>query len=215
MILPELTRQLCINVLNISEKPLEIESFLQSPVVANFLSLCVGILASLFAWWCLNHWWVPNVRFAPRIAKYKREGGRNLFVCAFINSGRRDFQDVEVVTRIGVKKFEDANSWIFFSLKTNASKIPSLEPSRRALVHIFDERKKISYVDEPPFSLKVEFEKIRYFEEMFRLGSEVTVQVHAFGHDKASGAQRLFSSPTYTSSDLHLGRYEELMVVYP
>ena len=119
-------------------------------VILNSLSFALGVLSSLVVWWILNKFWIPSVRFGEEICKYSVAGDKSLYVCAFENSGTRTIIDAEVVTRIGVRKFENSENWIFFSVRTNASRIPSLGPTRRALIRIFDERKSPSYIDYPP-----------------------------------------------------------------
>ncbi|MEM5518973.1 hypothetical protein WNY37_18585 [Henriciella sp. AS95] len=121
--------------------------------------------------------------------------------------------DVEVVTRLGVKKFNDSESWIYFSLKSNASQIPVIEPGRRALVRIFDQRQPLVYIDEPPPSLRDKIENCENLEDLLLLSPISEVRLHVFGYDSFSGVRHHFASPAYSRNDLRSGRFKELVVV--
>ena len=121
--------------------------------------------------------------------------------------------DVEVVTRVGVKKFNDSESWIYFSIKSNASQIPVIEPGRRALVRIFDERQPSVYIDEPPPSLRDKLDSCKSLEEVLLLSPVAEVRLHVFGYDSFSGVRHHFASPSYSRKDVRSGRFKGLVVV--
>lgn len=187
--------------------------FLQHPVVTHSLSLILGALGSYVVWWFLNHKWVPTVRFGAEVCRYSVGQDHALYVCAFENSGRRNMIDVEVITRIGVKKFNNSESWIYFSIKSNASQIPVLEPTRRALVRIFDERQPPVYIDEPPPSLRGKLDSCKNLEELCVLSAAVEIRLHVFGYDSFSGVRHHFASPSYSRNDIRSGRLKGLVVV--
>ena len=182
-------------------------------MITHGISLLVGAAASYGVWWLLNHIWIPEVRFGPEVCKYEVGKSQALYVCAFENSGRRDIIDVEVVTRIGVKKFKDAESWIYFSIKTNASRVPAIKPCRRALVRIFDERLPPVFIDEPPPSLKETLADCKTLDDIFSISPEVRVQLHVFGYDGFSGSRHHYESPMYSKQDVRSGRLKGLIVV--
>jgi len=192
---------------------IEPSDIFQHPTVTHSLSLILGVAASFFVWWWLNHKWIPSIGFGPEICKYTVDGGESLHVCAFENSGARDIVDVEVLTRIGIRNFNEAESWIHFSLKTNSSQIPIIEPKRRALVRIFDERESPIFVDEPPLSLRRILDKCKSLEEVFAINTEVEVRLHIFGYDSFSGTRRHYSSPAYRRQDIRSGQLKGLIVV--
>jgi len=189
--------------------------FLQHPVFTHSLSLVLGALGSYVVWWLLNHKWLPIVRFGAEVCRYSVGQEQALYVCAFENSGRRNMVDVEVITRIGVKKFNDSESWIYFSIKSNASQVPVIEPGRRALVRVFDERRPPVYIDEPPPSLRSQLDSCKTLEELYGLSALVEVRLHVFGYDSFSGVRHHFASPSYSRNDIRSGRLKGLVVVKP
>lgn len=189
------------------------ELFLQHPFFTHALSLLFGAMSSYVVWWLLNHKWLPVVRFGEEVCRYSVGKEQALYVCAFENSGRRNIVDVEVITRIGVKRFNSSESWIHFSVKSNASRVPLIEPGRRALVRIFDERQPPVYIDEPPPSLREKLDSCRTLEDIFTLSAAVEVSLHVFGYDSFSGARHHFASPSYSQNDIRSGRLKGLVVV--
>jgi hypothetical protein len=121
--------------------------------------------------------------------------------------------DVEVVTRIGVKKFKVSESWIYFSRKSHDSQDPVIAPGRRALVRVFDERQPSIYIDAPPPSLRSKLDLCKTLEEVFELSAVVEVRLHVFGYDSFSGVRHHFSSPSYLQKDVRSGRLKGLVVV--
>jgi hypothetical protein len=192
---------------------LETMKFFQHPLVTHAISLILGILGSYIFWWYMNHKWVPSLDFGLEICKYSVGENQALYVCAFQNVGKRDIVDVEVLTRIGVRKHNGSGNWIYYSLRTNASQVPTIEPGRRALIRIMDEREVPSYIDQPPPSLRKSLESCRTLESVFGLASEVEVRVHVYGYDSFSGVRRQYSSPTFLKKDIRSGRLKGLVVV--
>lgn len=187
--------------------------FFQHPAVTHAISLFIGMFGSYVVWWYINHKWIPSLDFGTEICKYSVGDKQALYVCAFENVGQRDIVDVEVITRIGVRKYSGAGSWIYFSLKTNASQIPTIEPGRRALIRIFDEREGPSYIDEPPPSLRKKLDACAVLENIFAVSTEVTLKIHVYGYDGFSGVRRHYSSPAYSRQDIRSGRLKGLVVV--
>lgn len=188
------------------------ETFLVNPIVTHLLSFVLGALSSYIVWWVINHKILPTVKFSSKICRYSVGNDKDLYVCAFQNAGRRNMIDVEVITRIGVKKFNDSESWIYFSIKSNASQIPVIEPGRRALVRIFDERQPPVYIDEPPPSLRDKLKTCNSLEEWLSLSPNAKVRLHVFGYDSFSGVRHHFASPSYSSDDVQAGRFNGLDV---
>lgn len=189
------------------------ENFLEYPFVTHTLSFVLGALGSYVVWWALNHKWLPSVKFGAEICRYTVGNDRALYVCAFENSGRRNMIDVEVVTRVGVKRFNESESWIYFSIKSNASQIPVIEPGRRALVRIFDQRQPLVFIDEPPPSLRGKVESCKNLEDLLSLSHFAEVRLHVFGYDSFSGVRHHFASPSYSGNDVRSGRLKGLVVV--
>ena len=196
-----------------SERKRLAEELIQGALISNLLSFIVGGISSFAVWWGLNHIWLPRIKFGEEICKYAVSGNKALYVCALENSGSRDIIDIEVITRIGIKKFKSSESWIYFSIKTNASEIPVLEPGRRALVRVFDEREAPTFIDRPPPSLRAKIDVCKSLEELLSLSPLTEVRVHIFGYDSFSGARRHFGSPTYSKNDIRSGRLKRLVVV--
>lgn len=187
--------------------------FFQHPAVTHVISLSIGILGSYIVWWYINHKWIPSLDFGSEICKYSVGEKQALYVCAFTNTGKRDILDVEVVARIGFRKYAGHGSWIYYSLRTNASQIPIIEPGRRALIRIMDEREEPSYIDQPPPSLKAMLAACKTLDCVFSLAPEVVVRIHVFGYDSFSGVRRHYLSPAYVKKDIRSGKLKGLVVV--
>jgi hypothetical protein len=186
---------------------------MDSGIVSHLLSVLLGFATSFFVWWLLNHRWIPEVTFASELAMLEIDAENAIYLSAFENSGRRDVLDVSVLTRIGVRNFNGARGWIFFSIKTNANQIPVLPPHRRALVRVFDERDGLEFVDSPPKGLRLELEKCSSLKDIFNICPQVKLQIHVFGYDRFSGARRHYASPSYSKFNVRKGRYKGLLVV--
>jgi hypothetical protein len=171
------------------------------------------MFGSYIVWWYINHKWIPSLDFGSEICKYSVGDKQALYVCAFENVGKRDIVDVEVVTRIGVRKYSGAGSWIYFSVKTNASQVPTIEPGRRALIRIMDEREAPLYIDQPPPSLRKSLESCKTLDCVFSVAPEVVVRIHVYGYDSFSGVRRHYSSPAYAKKDIRSGKLKGLVVV--
>lgn len=192
---------------------MKMDQFLENSVATHVLSVFIGFATSFCFWWLLNHKWIPRVTFANELARFEIDGENNIYLSAFENSGKRDILDVSVLTRIGIKNFNGARGWIFFSIRTNANQIPVLAPNRRALVRVFDKRDGLEFVDSPPSGLRKKLIKCLNLEDIFNICPEVTLQLHVFGYDKFSGARRHYASPSYSKPDIRKGRYKGLLVV--
>ncbi len=181
--------------------------------VANLLSFVLGFMASFLVWWLLQHRWIPKIKFAEELNKYQIPSGPFIYRCAFINSGKRDIIDVEVIVRIGVNEFMGATGWAYHTIKTNASRIPVLSPEKRRVVRLFDMREKLEFIDAPSKSLRDKVLACKTLTEVLSLGKDATVQIHVFGYDSFSGTRRHFESKLYRKVDIRLGRYKDLDVV--
>ncbi|MEP1611244.1 MAG: hypothetical protein ABJL72_04910 [Roseobacter sp.] len=185
----------------------------ESALVTHLISLFLGAAASYLVWWWLNHKWVPKLEFALEICRYSVDQDKKLYVCAFSNIGKREIVDVEVVTQVGVNNFNGSSGWQYFSLKTNSTRLPIIEPRRRALVRVFDERDSPTFIDPPSHGLAAKIEDCETLEDLFHICPEVSLQLNVFGYDGFSGARRRFASSKYTKSEIRSGRFKGLLIV--
>jgi hypothetical protein len=154
-------------------------------------------------------------KFSDKIVRRDFGSGATIYQVAFANVGRRKMIDLEIVVRIGIDRYMGATGWAYHTIKTNASKVPELgagERSRR-LVRIFDTREPMQFVDLPSKKIRTALLACRTLEDVLKLSTDGTVQVHVFGYDKFSGTRRLLSSEDYRISDIVVGRLEGLKVV--
>lgn len=185
----------------------------ESAFFTHLISLLVGAVASYLVWWWLNHRWVSKLEFALEICRYSVDEDKKLYVCAFNNSGKRDVVDVEVVTQVGVNNFNGSSGWQYFSLKTNSTRLPVIEPGRRALVRVFDQREGPVFIDPPSHGLAAKVDDCETLEDLFAICPEVSLQLNVFGYDGFSGARRRYASSKYTKSEIRSGRFKGLLVV--
>lgn len=176
-------------------------------------SLFLGVGSSFFAWWLLQHYLTPHASFSQELAKYKVPGGGTIYLSAFKNTGRRRMVDIEVIARIGVREYNGAAGWAYFSVRTNAARLPELEKNRRGVVRIFDDREELSFLDAPSKGLRDEVERCGDLEEILCLGIDATIEIHVFCTDSFSGTRRHMKSQEYNRLSIRNGRFRGLNVV--
>lgn len=176
-------------------------------------SLLLGIGSSFFAWWLLQHYLTPNATFSQELAKYRVPGGGVIYLIAFENTGRRPMVDIEVIARIGVREYNGAAGWAYFSVRTNATQMPELEKERRGVVRIYDDREDLSFVDPPSKGLRDDVNECHDLEQVLNLGAETTVQVHMFCTDAFTGTRHHLKSKEYDKYSIRNGRFRGLNVV--
>ena len=176
-------------------------------------SLFLGIVSSFFAWWFLQHHLTPHASFSQELAKYKVPGGGTIYLTAFENTGKRRMIDVEVIARIGVREYNGAAGWAYFSVRTNAARLPELEKGRRGVVRIFDDREELYFLDAPSKGLRDAVNQCADLEKILRLGAEATIEIHIFCTDAFSGTRRHMKSQEYNKFSIRNGRFRGLNVV--
>lgn len=182
-------------------------------ILPHLASLFLGVASSFFAWWFLQHFLTPKVHFSLELANYAVPGGGQIYLSAFCNTGRRRMLDVEVIARIGIKEFNGAKGWAFFSVRTNATRLPELGCNRRGIVRIYDDREALLFIDPPSNGLKKSINDCSNLDEILRLGSDATVEMHIFCTDSFSGTRRHFKSQQYNRFHVRKGRFKGLDVV--
>ncbi len=121
--------------------------------------------------------------------------------------------DIEVIARIGVREYNGATGWAYFSVRTNASRLPELEKDRRGVVRIFDDREELSYLDAPSKGLRDAVDSCDDLMQILSLGSDSTIEVHVFCTDSFSGTRRHMKSQEYNRFSIRNGRFCGLNVV--
>lgn len=183
-------------------------------MIGILVGFFLGIIASYFAWFVNAHWVIPSVTFSSGICRRQLKNDQCFYQVAFKNTGRRKIVDIDILLRIGVKGYKDAEGWGYHNIRTNASKVPYLSPGKnsRRLVRVFDTRQKIEFVDAPSESIRDGIEKCSTLEGILSLGESAAVQVHVFGYDSFSGTRRHFVSKNYSLEDIKIGRLTDLEI---
>lgn len=182
-------------------------------IMPYIASLFLGIASSFFAWWFLQHRLTPQASFSQELAKYKVPGGGTIYLSAFRNAGHRRMIDVEVIAQFGIKEYNGAEGWAYFSVRTNASRLPELEKNRRGIVRILDDREEIFYLDAPSKGLRNAVGRIGNLEKILDLGTDSSIMVHVFCTDEFSGTRRHIKSQEYNKHSIRNGRFRGLNVV--
>lgn len=184
-------------------------------MIEVFAGFFLGIIASFFVWYVNYHWVIPSVKFSSDISRRQLSNNHSFYQVAFKNTGRRKILDIDVLVRIGVKGYKNAEGWGYHAIRTNASKVPYLSPEQenRRLVRIFDTRKEIEFVDLPSESISKGIKGCPTLEDVLKLGEDASVQVHIFGYDSFSGTRRHFVSKNYKRGDIRFGRLEDLAIM--
>lgn len=190
--------------------------------ISILIGLLTGILTALIAWWILFHCIIPRIHFSSSISKTPTQDDKSGYRYRFKleNAGRRSIIDVELMARLRIKGLlaDYPNNWEVINIPLGANgrryKIPRILPIRRRRVR-YIMRLYVNRVDE--FREPIYPEHIRrkaekqslLLEDILSLGSQATLQIHAFGYDEFSGARKLFISKFYTIHDIKEGPFEE------
>jgi len=179
----------------------------------NIGAFVSGCFASLSAWAITSHLIGPTVDFSEEIVDYETPSGARLFQCAFENAGKRSIVDAEIQVRFCINGFLGTKDKAYFSVRTNASRVPELLPGKGRKVRVFDTREQIEFVDIPSLSLRRGIESCTDLYEVFMLSRGSYLRVHVFGYDSFTGVRKHFKSPQYNLGDIWKGRFDGLDVV--
>ncbi len=183
------------------------------------LGIPLGIASSLVAWWILFHTLVPRVTFSPFISKTPIDdcpsGYR--YRIKFLNIGRRDMIDTEVLARLRIKgiRKEYPTNWTNVPIPVGSGRWPIVRPKRRkrgwGTGNIF--RLRIDEINPGKAALPREIkkrieDKSILLEELLSLGSETQVNINIFCYDRFSGSRKVFESKGYRLEDIQTKKFQ-------
>lgn len=182
------------------------------------LGFPLGCLASLLAWWVVQHRFVPKIEFSPDISRNRYSGNPSGFNyrVKFKNTGRRDIIDVEVFVVIrnrGLLKGQEKIVEIA-SIPTDADRMPVIKAGANRIVsvnvHLAEKFKKTSYGSEINEKRK---QGNLTLEDVLGAGEKAAMTLNIFGYDSWSGARKMYESPEFLASDIKEGRWDGMLVI--
>ena len=209
-----------------------IEQILTNPIVAQFVGLVVGLVASFFSWWVLFRWLAPSIALSTSICKSAGKTVTNeainksgfTYNVQFANIGYRTIVDLQVRALIRIKGLVDPESstWqvTHFAMRDDGDKIysyPNVNPIRRSRIRwtLPLYINSVESFKKPPFPAYIRAKaegKSLLLEELLSLGSAAEIRVIASGYDEFSGAKKIFER-TYFRHHVKFGRFEKGEVV--
>jgi len=177
------------------------------------ISIPLGAFSSLIAWWILNYWIKPKIKFSEDISKTLIDSTA-IYRFKFENCGKRKIVDNSLIAKLRIKGIRYKLNWEVIYLPLDNDKIPIIRP-------IKGESKKIREVPRLELGLieiknrkflpqtikqKIENDTIS-LEELMKLGSESELILYVTGYDEISGAKKTFESKPYKVKDIKNGLF--------
>ncbi len=189
-----------------------------SDIILVFIGLPIGVAASALAWWIITHRFNPIIKFSIGISKTKtsKNNPKYMYRIKFENAGRRTILDLELITKLRIKGLKPSlkNNWQVIYIPVTNNNIPKITPvrkskSRTIITLLLNEVKDFSKSIYPEWIRNKYLEKSILLEDLFELGTKLTLQVYGFGYDEFSGNKKLFESKIYSELDIEEGYFDK------
>lgn len=174
-------------------------------------SFVLGIIASLIAWYVLQHHVIPKVEFFPEI--YRAETDETpcgfKYRVRFRNTGRREILDFEIFAKLRVRGLNHSRlrSWRVIYIPVDDRRIPRVPSHRgtakRLAVQLLVSEVPAHAVAAFPVEMRTAYgDGQPTLEKIMGLGEEATLQMIGFGYDAFSGARKVVQSKIYHIDDI-------------
>lgn len=186
-------------------------------VVALFLGVPLGVLASFAAWWIVTHWLVPAVEFSPHISRNEYSGnasGINHRV-KFKNIGKREIIDLEVFAELRVKGLNPSlpGTIEVARLVIDDARMPFMKVEGTKIIALKPEQ--TERFDRPVYGESINSKRAQgllTLEDVLSLNQTAVLVIYVFGYDRWSGARKLYTSVPYTLQDVRTGRWSGMSI---
>ena len=186
-------------------------------MLALFLGVPLGILASFAAWWIVTHWLVPAVEFSPHISRNEYSGnasGINHRV-KFRNIGKREIIDLEVFAELRIKGLNSSLPGIveIARLVIDDARMPFLKVEGTKIISLMPEL--TERFDRPVYGdsiIKKRSQGMLTLEDLLSLNQAAVLVIYVFGYDRWSGARKLYTSIPYILSDIRTWRWNGMTI---
>lgn len=182
-------------------------------LITLLLSVPIGAISSLIAWWILNYCIKPEIRFSEDISKIN-EFSKSFYRFKFENCGKRNIFDSELVAKLRIKGLKYSTNWEVIDLPLDNNRIPvinSIIKGDRKVREV--PRIELGLIDSKHFRFlndsvktKIQDDSIT-LEELMGLGAKSELILYVTGFDEISGARKTFESKAYKLSDIKEGKF--------
>ena len=94
------------------------------------VSIPIGAISSLIAWWILNYCIKPKIKFSQELSK-SNENQKSYYRFKFENCGKRKIYDSELVAKLRIKGLKFSTNWEVIFLPLDNDRIPIIKPINR------------------------------------------------------------------------------------
>lgn len=192
-------------------------------VINQVIGFLVGVATNFVVWWFLLYGLSPEIKFSEVISKLKIKNSdpskpKYSYRCKFINSGRRDVIDVEIMARLtlkGIGRFPKNWKHYYIPLSSDGEKsfrIPRMSPGYgyTRVMHLKINNAQWFKTDTffPKEFREKATQKTLALEDLFALDPSAYISIHVFCYDGFSGSRRLFTSKRYMVVDIQEGYFD-------
>lgn len=186
-------------------------------LISILIGVPVGIAGSFIAWWIIYHKIKPVINFSSTISKIKRNPNSKNYTyrIKFENSGKRAILDLNLIVKLRIKGLNPSFSgnWEVLYIpidQINTPIIKQVKKSRtRTTITLFLNKAEDFTKPIYPNNIRKKYlDNNLELEDLFKLGSKVTLQVYGFGYDEFSGVKKLFKSNIYSANDIKEGYFD-------
>ena len=179
------------------------------------ISIPLGAFSSIIAWWILNFWIKPDIKFSEDISMTYYDS-IPIYRFKFENSTLRKIIDISLIAKLRIKGLRFKSTWEVIYLPLDNDIIPTINSSKRKqnvtrevprLELGLIETKNFRYL---PNEVKEKVENNTLsLEELMNLGSESELILYVTGYDGISGAKKTFESKPYKISNIKNGIFSK------
>ena len=181
--------------------------------VTIFISIPIGAISSLIAWWILNYCIKPKIIFSNDISRID-EHNKPFYRFKFENCGSRRILDSQIIAKLRIKGLKYSTNLEIIYLPLDNEFIPIIKPTKNDLKKIREvPRLELGLIDSKYFRFlednikeKIKNDKIT-LEELMTLGIESELILYVTGFDEISGAKKTFESKPYKITDIKKGKF--------
>ena len=182
--------------------------------ISLLVSVPIGAISSLIAWWILNYCIKPKIKFSDNISRID-EDSKSFYRFKFENSGRRRIVDSEIIAKLRIKGLKYSTNWEVIYLPLDNNRIPIIKSVKKEKNKLREvPRLELGLIDQKYFRFLPD--KIKQMiiddsiklEDLMNLVSKTELILIVSGYDEISGAKKTFESKPYKIDDIKKGKFD-------